>query len=132
MSIQSPLARLPVKRSKVTEARDPVIPEEIRLPDGRVFRTDELLAAKSKRQSINLLNHQKKNQRLKNQPRPGSAKYTYGDRVWIVNATAEAILKRYPNMRADYVTSLKQQSRDIVFRIESQADMVIIERPEES
>jgi hypothetical protein len=126
MSFKSPLGRLPIKRSK-TECKEPIIPDEIRLPDGRVFSTKELLAAKSKREHINLRSKKRLAVKPKNTNTGAFQKYTYGERVWIANATTEAIVKRYPDLRPDYIASFKQQSKDIVAKIELGTDLIYID-----
>lgn len=125
MSIKSPLGRLPVKRSKVTECKAPIIPEEICLPDGRVFNTKELLKSKSKRESINLRKIRTPPKEKKTLTYHTPRKYTYGERVWIASATPEAVARRYPDVRPDYIASFIQQSKEIVFRIESQQDLIL-------
>lgn len=54
MSYKSPLGQLPVKRRKYTECTKSIIPETIRLPDGREFGVKELLNQPRNRRSYNL------------------------------------------------------------------------------
>ena len=53
MTYKSPLGRLPKTRS-VTEARRDIVPDVIRLPDGREFLTRDILVKPRDRVSYNL------------------------------------------------------------------------------
>lgn len=54
MSYKSPLGQLPVKRRKYTECTRSIIPETIRLPDGREVAVKDILTRPRDRRSYNL------------------------------------------------------------------------------
>lgn len=66
-----------------------VIPEHIRLPDGREFRTLDLLMRVRR---LPLINLQTGTQR---RPRGGAARYTQEDREFLATARIRSIQERY-------------------------------------
>jgi len=65
MSFKSPLAKLPVKRKKYAECTRPIIPEVIRLPDGREIPVKDILTKPRDRRSYNLKTGMEFGQRTK-------------------------------------------------------------------
>lgn len=89
MTFKSPLGRIGLP-TRTTEARKPIIPERLRLPDGREFETADLVGRVTRPTNYNLRN--------KNPHKPlarTASKYTLDDHKWIVRATLEDIQIRY-------------------------------------
>ena len=89
MTFKSPLARV-ARTSRTTEARRPIIPERLRLPDGREFDTADLVGRVTKSVNYNL--------RGRNPHRPlakPATKYNSEDHRWILRASLEEIQQRY-------------------------------------
>jgi hypothetical protein len=109
MSIKSPLGRV-TRSGRSVEARKPIIPELIRLPDGREFVTADLLRARTRPENYNL--------RRRNPQQPiakrGNTKYGPDDHRWILTASLIDIQQRY-GINETYARQLRyraEQMRD--------------------
>jgi len=111
MSFKSPLGRIQVPGRRPAEARKPIIPEFIRLPDGTRVSTQDLLAKSTKPQVYNLRN--------KNPLRPinrrVTPKYSLEDLLWMATAELCDIQQRY-NVNENYARSLRTRGRGVAWR----------------
>lgn len=89
MSYTSPLGRIQIPRKRSNEYNGDIIPEKIKLADGREFLVRDLIGRTSKKVSYNL---QKPNARM---PAGGNVKYTIEERLWMCDATVEEVAERY-------------------------------------
>lgn len=114
MAYTSPLGRLPTKlRQK--EATQALIPEHIRLPDGRTVATRDITNQLRNRKTINLQTqavHRIPEKPKTQRPR----KYTIEERIWQSRATAEEIAERY-GISLKTATSMTYTARYIIQRI---------------
>lgn len=105
MTIKSPLGRV-ARSGRTTEARRPIIPDTIRLPDGREYSIKDLLQPRGRAEVYNLRGrnpHRPTN-------RPGTAKYSFQERIWMADATIDQIQMRY-SVNEAYARQLKNQGR---------------------
>lgn len=89
MSLTSPLGRIQLPRRTNNEYNGNIIPEKIRLPDGREFAVRDLIGRARQKTSINL-----KNPNIK-YPTGGNVKYTIEERLWMCEATVQEVADRY-------------------------------------
>lgn len=119
MAYTSPLGRLPTKlRQK--EATQALIPEHIRLPDGRTVATRDITNQLRNRKTINLQTqavHRIPEKPKTQRPR----KYTIEERIWQSRATAEEIAERY-GISLKTATSMTYTARYIIQRINQDED----------
>jgi hypothetical protein len=87
MSYTCPLDRIQKPR-RTKEYTGDIIPEKIRLPDGREFAVLDLVGRCENRRSYNLL-------KKRTVPSGGAIKYTIEERIWICDATLEQVMERY-------------------------------------
>lgn len=110
--MDSPIAKLEKygrTRSKSVTANLP-LPETLRLPDGREFKTRELIKRASKSEHYNL--------RSKEPSKPTASKsvvkkYADQDWVWMLTATIEEIQNRY-QVNNQYAQVLRSKARNFV------------------
>ena len=115
MSYTSPLGRLPVKKTAREQAQA-IVPEELRLPDGRRIPTHALMNRIADRVTINLLT--RKLVKVKTQPVPTRPyKYTVEERIWQSQATAEEIAARY-GITAKQARGMTYASRYIIEKLD--------------
>jgi hypothetical protein len=113
MTYKSPLGRIlvPAKTSR-TEARHNIIPEVIRLPDGREFNVTELVAPRGRPEYYNLRSRMPRQTRT----RAGQSKYSIEDRIWMADATIGQITEKW-SVNESYARILKSQGRQIKIRL---------------
>lgn len=95
--------------NKVPESRDDIIPDRIRLPDGREFAVTELTDQVTNREIVN---------RARREPglgqrRPKPTKYSMTERQWIVGSTVSQVGERY-NLEPTQAYNLINNSRMIL------------------
>ena len=114
MTYKSPLGRIqvPARSSSRTEARHNIIPEHIRLPDGREFRVTDLLAPRGRTEYYNLRSPQPRQIKT----RAGQSKYSIEDRIWMADATIDQIIQKWL-VNESYARILKSQGRQIKIRL---------------
>ena len=119
MAYTSPLGRLPTKlRQK--EATQALIPEHIRLPDGRIVATGDITNQLRNRTTINLRIPPRERQQATGRPqRP--RKYTIEERVWQSRASPEEIAKRY-GISLKKALGMTYTARYIIERIDRNED----------
>ena len=98
MTDKSPLARLPTAGGTTPESTKTIVPETIRLPDGREFRVRDILVKPRNKVSYNLrtgrVGRAAPGTRPRTVPRK-PYKYTVDERVWQSDATVAEIAERY-------------------------------------
>ena len=106
----------------------PLVPEHLRLPDGRRIDTRSLLNRATKSSYINLRTKTATDSALEayNQRR---GKYTLEERRWIATADPRKILDRYPHVVITYLKSFIKQSRDIVQAADEQKQHTMMKLP---
>lgn len=115
MSYTSPLGRLPVKK-RAKEQEQAIVPEELRLPDGRRIPTHALMNRVANRVNINL--QTRRQTQAKTQPVPTKPyKYTIEERIWQSQATADEIAERY-GITAKQARGMTYASRYIVEKLD--------------
>lgn len=115
MRSTSPQGQRPRKRTH-PEARQAIIPEQIRLPDGRQVAIRDIVNRSTNRQNHNLLTGQTVG--IKPQgTRTKLLKYTIEERIWLSRAEVEEIARRY-NYTLKRAQSVKYTSRYVVNRLE--------------
>ena len=115
MSYTSPLGRLPRKRTH-PEARQAIIPEQIRLPDGSQVAIRDIVNRSTNRQNHNLLTRQTVSIKPRG-TRTKLLKYTIEERIWLRRAEVEEIARRY-NYTLKKAQSVKYTSRYVVNKLE--------------
>jgi len=116
MSLKNSLSKTPT-RGRSQTANKPIIPEELRLPDGRRVPVKDIT-----KKITNRSNHNLRSKRTFNVPdsRPGirtcPQKYTIEERIWQAQATVEDIAKRY-GYTQKRAQGIKYNSRYIVDKL---------------
>ena len=125
MYMQERLIKLRKSRYDIDQA---LVPEHLRLPDGRKVAVMTLVNRASKSAYINLLNKTATDsaQAAHDQKR---GKYTLEERRWIATADPRKILDRYPHVVITYLKSFIKQSRDIVQAADEQKQHTMMKLP---
>lgn len=105
-----------------------LVPEHLRLPDGRRVLSTSLLNRASKSAYINLLNKTATDLETQDTA-PKRGKYTLAERQWIATAELGKILDRYPYIQIGYVKSFVKQSQLIVQAAQEQKAHVTVKLP---
>lgn len=90
-----------------------LVPEHLRLPDGRKIAVMTLINRATKSACINLRTKTATDS-VTEATAPKRGKYTLTERQWIATAEPRQILQRYPRIEIGYLKSFIKQSQDIV------------------
>jgi hypothetical protein len=107
--MDSPLAKIQRPRKTAYKSPPIPIPETLRLPDGREFKTRDLLNKRSGNANYNL--------RSKSPSQPikqvVKTKYSASDWVWMATAMPDDIMKRY-GVNENYAMVLRTKGRNFI------------------
>jgi hypothetical protein len=100
-----------------------MIPDQITLPDGRQFPTNELLNQVTNRRNINRLHPEKPRRECipkswTNSRNARTPKYTREDRRWQSSAEPEEIAEKY-TIRLEQAVRIKYHARYLLSRIDN-------------
>jgi hypothetical protein len=109
MSYTCPLGRIQKPRRSGEYTGD-IIPEKIRLADGREFAVIDLIGRVRDRKNYNL--------RKKSRPvsTAGSEKYSIEERIWLCDATVEQTMERYAITASAAYTLINTYRRQLNYR----------------
>lgn len=121
MSYTSPLGRVQLPRKNNNEYTGNIIPEKIRLADGREFLVRDLIGRAREKVSYNL---QKPNSRM---PVGGNVKYTIEERLWMCEATVEQVAERYGISKTKANSIMVRYKRELNWRAMQQHKIIYSE-----
>ena len=109
MTYTCPLGRIQ-KPKKSKEYTGDIIPEKIRLADGREFDVIDLIGRVRDRKNYNL--------RKKSRPvsTAGSQKYSIEERIWLCDASIEQVMERYSITSQAAYTLINTYRRQLNYR----------------
>ena len=116
--MKTSLDRIPSGRNRNPEARHPIIPEKLQLPDGRTVEVSSITQQITNRANHNLLT--KKTVKIPNTKGTKKAmplKYSIEERVWQNSATIQEIADKYQISYAR-AQSIKYHSRYVLDKLE--------------
>ena len=106
-----------IRKYHRSEAHTAIIPEMLRLPDGREVRVKSLENRVTQRTHINLLNQQVKRIPDASERRPKVTKYTVEERIWQSQATVAEIQLRYGSTEKQ-AQSMKYTSKYVIQKLD--------------
>jgi hypothetical protein len=123
MSYKSPLGKLPRHRpSKYKVYNEDIIPEYIRLADGRIIPTKDITNKITNKQNYNIRKPKPKTTQIKLTTVP--RKYSPAERLWQSQSTLEEIQIRY-GFDAKKAYGVKYQAQAIVEYLVQKGELII-------
>lgn len=121
MPYKCPLGKLPTKKTYKVYNSD-IIPEAIKLPDGREIPVKDISNKIKNRENINL--HNRKPRKPSIDPAGNFKKYSPGERLWQSNQTLEVLCARY-NINEKQAYAMKWQAKGIIDYMTKMGMMIV-------